>query len=151
MRSYDNSYRSYRKEESLYWNHGEDRFELFRGAPDKYPFNYHKTDVFGINLNSHVVSVLGRTALGLEARHEAIRSTNLGEKLDNPKGVYVCGLSRTSYNAFLEHLVSIDWFTASGGVIAVYNTGNTEGVRFFPGAEVSAKLPLADRYIPRRH
>ena len=30
---------------ALYWNHGEDRFELFRGAPEKYPFNYHKTDV----------------------------------------------------------------------------------------------------------
>ena len=26
---------------SIYWNHAEDRFELFRGAPDKYPFNYH--------------------------------------------------------------------------------------------------------------
>ena len=26
---------------ALYWNHGEDRFELFRGAPDKYPFNDH--------------------------------------------------------------------------------------------------------------
>ncbi|MBQ1679479.1 MAG: TonB-dependent receptor plug domain-containing protein, partial [Bacteroidales bacterium] len=32
---------------AIYWNHGEDRFELFRNAPEKYPFNYHKTNVAG--------------------------------------------------------------------------------------------------------
>ena len=72
---------------ALYWNHGEDRFELFRGAPDKYPFNYHKTDVFGANLNFRVDSRLGQTAFGAEARHERIISTNLGENLADPRGV----------------------------------------------------------------
>ncbi len=125
---------------AIYWNHGEDRFELFRGAPDKYPFNYHKTNTVGINLNCRVDSRLGRTSFGAEGRHEAIRSTNLGEPLANPKGHYARGLGRTAYNLFLEHNVNIKWFSASAGVTAVYNTGNREGVKFFPGADVGIRL-----------
>ena len=125
---------------SIYWNSGQDRFELFRDAPDKYPFNYHKTNVAGINLNFYLDSKLGRTAFGTEARHEAIRSTNLGEPLENPQGQYACGLSRTAYNLFLEHSVTTGPLTASAGLTAVYNTGNNEGVRLFPGADVSLRV-----------
>ena len=126
---------------SVYWNYGEDEFQLFRDEPDKYPYNYHKTNVAGLNINCYVDSKLGRTAFGAEARHEAIRSTNLGEKLVKPNGKYVCGLGRTAYSAFIDHKVTIGWFTLSGGVTAAYNTGNTEGIKFFPGAEVSLRLP----------
>lgn len=125
---------------SIYWNYSQDRFELFRGEPDKYPFNYHKTKVTGANLNSYIDSRFGRTAFGAEARHEAIRSTNLGEILDKPKGRYVCGLGRTGYNVFVDHKVNLGRFGLSGGITAAYNTGNTEGVKFFPGAEVSFRL-----------
>ena len=38
---------------AIYWNRTMDRFELFRDAPDIYPFNYHRTDVYGVNLNGH--------------------------------------------------------------------------------------------------
>ena len=130
---------------AIYWNHGEDRFELFRGAPDKYPFNYHRTNTFGASLNFRFDSRLGRTAFGAEGRHEGIRSTNLGEKLENPSGVYVCGLSRTAYNVFLEHNVIFGPLSASAGVTAVYNTGNREGVRFFPGADISLAVSDAIR------
>ena len=125
---------------SLYWNHGEDRFELFRGAPDKYPFNYHKTDVAGANLSVRVDSRLGETALGAEARHERIISTNLGEKLDNPQGVYVCGLSRTDLHFFLEHHVTLGRLSASAGLTTVYNTGNREGLMLFPGVDANLKV-----------
>ena len=131
---------------AIYWNHGEDRFELFRGEPDKYPFNYHKTNVIGANLNGYVDSRLGRTAFGAEARHEAIRSTNLGEKIDNPKGVYVCGLGRTGYSVFVDHKVTVGWFSLSGGVTAAGNTGNSEGIKLYPGAEVSLRLPGGESY-----
>ena len=130
---------------SLYWNHGEDRFELFRGAPDKYPFNYHKTDVAGANLSLHVDSRLGQTVLGAEARHERIISTNLGEKLDNPQGVYVCGLSRTAFNVFLEHHVTLGRLSASAGLTTVYNTGNREGLMLFPGVDANLKVSNALR------
>ena len=130
---------------ALYWNHGEDRFELFRGAPDKYPFNYHKTDVAGANLNFRVESRLGETAFGAEARHERIRSTNLGEKLESAKGVYVCGLSRTALHLFLEHHLTVGRLSASAGLTAVYNTGNREGVKLFPGIDANFKVSNAFR------
>lgn len=125
---------------ALYWNHGEDRFELFRGAADIYPFNYHRTNVLGANLNFHTDSRLGRTAFGAEARHEAIQSTNLGEKLETPEGKYVCGLQRTAFNLFLEHNITLERLSASAGLTAVYNTGNSEGIRIFPGADISFKV-----------
>ncbi len=130
---------------ALYWNHGEDRFELFRGAPDKYPFNYHKTNVAGLNLNFRVDSRLGQTAFGAEARHERIVSTNLGEALAQPRGVYVRGLSRTAYNLFLEHRLTLGRLSAAAGLTTVCNTGNREGVRLFPGIDANVRLSDALR------
>lgn len=67
---------------SIYWNRSMDRFELFRNAPEKYAFNYHRTDVYGVNLNAYFDWTLGRTAFGAELRHENLVSGNLGEPLD---------------------------------------------------------------------
>ena len=125
---------------ALYWNHGEDRFELFRNAPEKYPFNYHKTNVAGATLNLRIESRLGQTALGAEARHERIVSTNLGERLEQPRGVYVCGLARTAFNLFLEHQVVLGRLSASAGLTTVYNTGNREGIRLFPGIDANFRI-----------
>ena len=130
---------------AIYWNHGEDRFELFRNAPEKYPFNFHKTNVAGANLNFRVDSRLGQTAFGAEARHERIVSTNLGERLAQPQGVYVCGLSRTALNLFLEHHVVLGRLSASAGLTTVYNTGNREGVRLFPGFDANLRVSDAVR------
>ena len=127
---------------ALYWNHGEDRFELFRNAPERYPFNFHRTDVTGANMNFRVNSRMGETAFGAEARHERIVSTNLGTRLDSPGGVYVCGLSRTAFNLFLEHHVVVGRLSASAGLTAVYNTGNREGMKVFPG--IDANLRISD-------
>ena len=125
---------------ALYWNHGEDRFELFRNAPEKYPFNYHQTDVAGANLDFRIDSRWGETAFGAEARHERIVSTNLGERLANSHGVYVCGLSRTAFNLFLEHHVVLGRLSASAGLTTVYNTGNGEGVKLFPGIDANFRI-----------
>ena len=81
---------------SLYWSRGYDRFELIRGTQDKVPFNYHRTDVFGVGLNSWFDWLLGRTALGAEVRNEDIVSTNLGEPLAEPFSHYKVGLNRTN-------------------------------------------------------
>ena len=130
---------------ALYWNHGEDRFELFRGAPENYPFNFHKTDVVGTNLNFKADTRLGQTTFGAEARHERIISTNLGEKLTDPRGVYVCGLNRTAFNLFLEHHVVLGRLSASAGLTTVYNTGNKEGIRLFPGIDANFRMTDAVR------
>ncbi len=130
----------------LYWNHGEDRFELFRGMPDRYPFNYHRTDVLGLNLDAWMETALGRTAFGAEVRNEGIVSTNLGEPLGREIPVrgrdaaFKCGLNRTQVSFFLEHNVTLSWFSFSGGASLSRNTGNDEGFRLYPGADVSFRL-----------
>ena len=131
---------------SIFWNHTEDRFELFRGRSDKYPFNFHRTNVVGANLGGWVESNVGRTAFGAEVRNESILSTNLGEPLENPIAVkgydaaYKVGLKRTDINVYLEHNVILKRFTFSAGVTLAKNTGNDEGPRLYPGADVSFRL-----------
>ena len=131
---------------SIYWNRSEDRFEFFRGLPDKSPFNYHRTDVYGVNLNNYIQTFLGKTAFGAEFRNEGIVSTALGEPLSNPKpvpgeeGVFTKGLNRTHLSFHLEHTLLLKRFTLSGGVIAVKNTGNEMNFRFYPGVDASYQL-----------
>lgn len=131
---------------SVYWNRSEDRFEYFRGQPDKSPYNYHRTDVYGLNLNSYVESVIGKTAFGAEIRNEGVVSTTLGEPLNTPRPVhgtgreYVNGLNRTNISFHLEHNILLKRFTLSAGVIAVKNTGNEMNFRFYPGVDASVQL-----------
>lgn len=125
---------------AIYWNRAEDRFELIRGRSDLYPFNHHRTNTAGLNLGLHTDSRLGRTAFGLESRYEGIRSTNLGEALENPKGVYVCGTDRAAFNIYLEHNAVLGPLSVSAGVTGVYNTGSREGFRLYPGADFSLRI-----------
>ncbi len=128
---------------SVYWNRSEDRFELIRGNSDKVPFNFHRTSVWGLNLNSWIETVAGKTAFGAEMRNEDIISTNLGEELSSPKKIhgqngatYKKGLNRTNISLFLEHSLDIANFSASAGVAAVKNTGNEEDFKLYPGVNV---------------
>ena len=128
---------------SIYWNHNEDRFELFRGAADKYPFNYHRTDVFGVNLNGYFDWILGRTAIGAELRNEDLVSGNLGEPLGEPKHIsgtdrmYEYGLNRTNISFMLEHNIILERFTLSAGLVAVKNSWNNMSMKVYPGVDVS--------------
>ncbi|MCR5574377.1 MAG: TonB-dependent receptor [Bacteroidaceae bacterium] len=128
---------------SVYWNRSHDRFELFRGSEAKVPFNYHRTDVLGVNLNSYVEWALGKTAFGAEFRNEDIVSTNLGEPLHEPRKIhgtdrqYVVGLNRSNLSFHLEHNVLLKHFTLSAGVIAVKNTWNGMPFRLYPGVDAS--------------
>ena len=136
----------YRFKPSIYWNRGEDRFEYYRNAPEKVPFNYHRTDVYGLNLNNYVQTFLGKTAFGAEFRNEGVVSTKLGEPLNRPKPVhgtdldYTVGLNRTNMSFHLEHTVVLPRFTVSAGVIAVKNTWNEMNFRFYPGVDASFQL-----------
>ena len=125
---------------SVYWNRGYDRFELIRGSESRVPYNYHRTDVFGINLNSYFDWVLGRTALGAEFRNEDIVSTNLGEALNAPFGHYKVGLNRSNLSMHLEHNVLLSHFTLSAGFIAVKNTWNEMPFTVYPGIDASYRI-----------
>ena len=125
---------------SLYWSRGYDRFELVRGSQDKVPFNYHRTDVFGVGLNSWFDWLLGRTALGAEVRNEDIVSTNLGEPLAEAFSHYKVGLNRTNLSLHLEHNILLQRFTLSAGFIAVKNTWNQMPFTVYPGVDASYRL-----------
>ena len=128
---------------SVYWNRSDDRFEFYRGMPEKSPFNYHQTDVYGVNLNNYIQTFLGKTAFGAEFRNEGVRSTSLGEPLNSPVKVpgadadFTLGLNRTNLSFHLEHNIVLRRFTLSAGVIAVKNTGNEMKFRFYPGVDAS--------------
>ena len=130
----------------LYWNHSEDRFELFRGSETAVPFNYHSTDVLGANLGGWFDWKLGKTAFGAELRRESILSTTLGEPLEQPKPIpgtsrdYTKGLARTHISFYLEHNVVLQRFTASAGLAVVRNTALDEPFRIYPGADLSVRI-----------
>ena len=125
---------------SVYWNRSYDRFELIRGLEDKVPFNYHRTDVFGVNLNSWFDWVLGRTAFGAEFRNEDIVSSNLGEVLNEPFSHYKVGLNRSNLSFHLEHNILLRRFTLSTGFIAVKNTWNQMPFKLYPGIDASYRI-----------
>ena len=134
---------------AVYWNRYHDRYEFYRGAPDRSPFNYHRTDVIGLNLNAWFDWVLGRTAFGAEMRNEDIVSTTLGEPLDSPRNIhgtgrdYTVGLNRTNISLYLEHNVTIGRFTASAGFTAVRNTWSEMPFKIYPGIDASYALTTA--------
>ncbi|MGG6545087.1 UNVERIFIED_CONTAM: TonB-dependent receptor [Prevotella sp. 15_C9] len=131
---------------SIYWNRSMDRFELFRNAPDKYPFNYHRTDVYGINLNAYFDWSFGRTAFGAEMRHEDLISSNLGEKLYRPHHIhgtdkdYTNGFNRTNMQFVLEHNLILNRFTLSAGIIAVKNSQADMSMQVYPGIDISYRF-----------
>lgn len=125
---------------AIYWNRGYDRFELIRGTEEKVPFNYHRTDVFGINLNSWFDWLLGRTAFGAEFRNEDIVSTNLGEALSEPFSHYKVGLNRSNLSFHLEHNILLRRFTLSAGFIAIKNTWNQMPFTLYPGIDAGYRI-----------
>lgn len=131
----------------LYWNHYTDRFELFHNNPSAYPFNHHRTDVFGAGINSwYDWSQEHRTALSAEIREEDLVSGNLGEPLDRPKHIhgtdraYTHGINRTNIQLTLEHDILLKAFTLSMGLTAVRNSWSDAGMRFYPGIDASYRL-----------
>lgn len=134
---------------SIYWNRNMDRFEYYRGddkVNHSVAFNYHRTDVFGANLNTYFDWTLGRTAVCAELRNEDLVSTNLGEPLDTPSHVhgterdYTNGINRTNISFILEHNIVLRRFTLSAGLVAVKNSWNHMNMRVYPGVDASYRI-----------
>ena len=45
---------------SIYWNQNQDRYEGYRGQPEKMAFNYNRTNVYGVSLSSYFDWGMGR-------------------------------------------------------------------------------------------
>ena len=131
---------------TVYWNQHQDRYEGYRNRPDLMPYNYNRTDVFGLQLNSHFDWSLGRTALGAELRNENLVSGNLGEPLTRPHAIYgtdrdyTLGLNRTNISAYAEHNVLLQNLTVSAGFVVVKNTWADMNPTIYPGIDASLRL-----------
>lgn len=134
---------------AVYWNRNMDRFELYRdddGKEHGVPFNYHRTDIYGLNLNSYFDWILGRTAIGAEMRNEDLVSTRLGEPLSHPRHVhgtdrdYTRGVNRTNIQFVLEHNILLERFTLSAGITAVKNSFADMNMRVYPGVDASYRI-----------
>ena len=130
----------------LYWNHSSDRFELYRGTEEGAPFNYHRSDVFGLGADGFFDWALGRTAIGAELRNEDLVSTTLGEELPRPRPIrgtgrsYLYGLNRTNVSLTLEHNVSIGRLDVSAGLVAAKNSWADMPLSVYPGIDASLGL-----------
>ncbi len=122
---------------SVYWNQQHDVFQLIKGDESKVPFNHHRIDVYGSNLNLQYTSTLGLTSLGAEFRNEGVVSTVLGEVLNKPEGKYTKGVDRTNVSYTLEHTYQLDKLTLTGGVMVNYNTSTKGNYKFYPTVGVS--------------
>ena len=131
---------------SLYWNQHQDRYEGYRSRPDLMPYNYNRTDVCGLQLNSYFDWSLGRTAFGAEMRNENLVSTNLGEPLTRPHSIhgtdrdYTLGLNRTNLSAYAEHNLLLSHLTVSAGFVVVKNTWADMNPTVYPGIDASLRL-----------
>lgn len=141
---------------SVYWRRHYDRFELFRyQAPPWYAgHNYHVTDVAGGGLSSFILSKLGKTSAGLDARHEQILSNVLGKEMAEPVKVrgegdalYKRSDNRQSMGLMVEHAMLYKSFTFSAGSLIYYHTAEPSRIRVFPGIEAGWQICPALRWF----
>ena len=128
---------------SIYWNQNRDRYEGYRDQPQKMKYNYNRTNVYGVSLNTYFDWKAGRTAFGAEWRNEDLVSGNLGEPLSKTHHIsgtdrdYTLGVNRTNISGHLEHNILLKNLTISAGLVAVKNTWNSPTVKVYPGVDVS--------------
>jgi vitamin B12 transporter len=128
---------------TLYWNRSYDHFQLVRDTHKGE--NFHRNDVYGLNLNSWVQWALGKTALGAEVRNEGILSTNLGRpmtddsvKVHGEDDIYYKKKdNRTNISYYLEHDILLKKVTISLGLMANTNTALDEKFHLYPGIDMS--------------
>ncbi len=129
----------------VYWNRHYDEFQLFRdGTPDLPSWyvghNYHRSDVYGANLNLQYASALGITSFGSEFRNEGIVSNVLGKEMAEKDGHYTKEDNRTNVSFALEHNILLNRFTLTAGLLANYNTFLRGNYKFYPSVNVSYRV-----------
>ena len=124
-----------------YWNRHFDCFQLIRGQSDKIPYNYHRTDVYGLGVDLQYAWKAGVTSVGANMRNEGILSSVLGKPLDKPGGHYTKSDNRTDINYLLEHYFQWNRISASAGVQINRNSANaTQDFKLYPVLYLSCQI-----------
>lgn len=126
----------------VYWNRHYDCFQLYRDGTPNLPswytgHNYHRSDVYGTNLNIQYTSRLGVTSFGSEIRNEGIVSNVLGKPVDKPDGRYTMADDRTNVSFALEHNLLLRRVTVTAGLLANYNTMLRGKYKLYPSVNVN--------------
>ncbi|MDR0733478.1 MAG: TonB-dependent receptor [Dysgonamonadaceae bacterium] len=124
----------------LYWSRHFDHYQLIRNQPTGE--NFHRTDVFGLNLNLQYRWKAGITCFGGEIRNEGIISSNLGKDSLHNRKPYLLADNRTNFSAFIEHSLALERFTLNLALLANYNTAFTDDAGFYPS------INAAYRFLP---
>lgn len=129
----------------VYWNRHNDCFQLFRDGTLNLPtwyvgHNYHRTDVYGSNLNLQYRSAIGITSLGAEFRNEGIVSNVLGKEMNEPDDRFTKSDNRTNISYALEHNVILKRLSVLVGILANYNTSIRGDYRFYPSLNTSYRV-----------
>src|SRR5690554_7535609 len=126
----------------IYWSRHYDEFQLIRdGTPDVPSWytdhNYHRSDVFGMNLTMQYASKWGITAFGGEFRNEGILSSVLGKPMEETIGKYAYSDNRSNISYFLEHNFILRQFSLSVGGLLNHNTAIPNTFDLYPALNVS--------------
>jgi vitamin B12 transporter len=140
---------------AIYWRQHTDEFMLFRDNPAPWyrGHNYHRTDVWGANLNSWFLWAAGKSSIGASFRSEQILSNVLGEPLDEPveinnsDGFYTHSKTRRYYSLFFEHVIQYNSWFLTAGIMGNHISDFDAGMNFFPGADISYRLTPAVKLV----
>jgi iron complex outermembrane receptor protein len=119
----------------LYWNRHFDHYQLIKNQSTGE--NFHRTDVWGFNLNVQHRWKAGITGFGGEIRNEEIISSNLGKKAIPDRAPYQWSDNRTNLSFFLEHNWIFNPLTVSLGLLANYNTAFADDAGFYPSVNAA--------------
>jgi iron complex outermembrane receptor protein len=119
----------------LYWNRHFDHYQLVKNQSTNE--NFHRTDVFGFNLNAQYRWRAGITSFGGEVRNEGIISSNLGKKAVPDRDLYKLSDNRTNFSFFLEHNFVLNQFTINIGLLSNYNTAFSSDAGFYPSVNAA--------------
>ncbi len=132
-----------------YWRRHHDRFELFRHeSPEWYAgHNFHLSDAGGVNMQYIHLGNLGKTALGIDLRHERVLSNVLGKPMNEPRAVsgyenayFTHHYDRTGISMMAEHNIYAGDFSVSAGLLAYANTDLERSVSIFPGLDAGWQM-----------
>jgi iron complex outermembrane receptor protein len=109
----------------IHWRHHKDKYKI--NINGVWNINDHRTDVLGAQVNTLITSGWGTTSIGVEAEHEDMESSSLGDH------------DRGRQAVFFEHrFYPSDRMTMGLGASAVHYS--SWGWEYWPGADISIEL-----------
>jgi iron complex outermembrane receptor protein len=147
-RRHNDRFELFREEEGYYYRLSQGGFANRMGDTISWynGHNYHRTDVYGAEINLSYKSKWGVSSLGLDYRREEILSNVLGQTLESRKAVknedatafYLKGEDRENKSIYAEHNFSNDkYFVSLGAMLNIHSKYDT---KLYPGIDASYQL-----------